>query len=100
ERSHEAGFVVASAHALIDASVIRDTLPRASDKGLGRGVVATPQGAPSDAGAILEIRSSVVAQSRSTGVWIGGSSATIESSVIDDTLPDERDQRHAARGGA
>ncbi len=79
------GVFVEGSEATVQSSVIRDTLPDATGSGLGIGVQADPDtGAPSS----LTLTTSLVEQSQQFGVAVTGSEATVQSSVIRDTLPD------------
>ena len=86
ERSHRLGVHVDGADAIVEASVVRDTFPTA--QGLsGRGLNVRGDedaGAPST----LLLKSSLVERSQLEGVFIEGANATIEASVVRDTVPD------------
>ncbi|WP_437985175.1 right-handed parallel beta-helix repeat-containing protein [Sorangium sp. So ce117] len=85
EQNHEAGVAVIGSDATIEASVVRATQPRA-DGNLGRGIHV--QKSP-DRGerASVTVRASLVEQNHGTGVFVHGSDATIEASVVRATQP-------------
>ena len=84
ERTGEMGIFVDGSEATIEASVVRDTqLDALGDS--GRGVNVQPrEGAP----ATLMMRTSLVETSRELGVFIAGSQATVEATLVRDTQPD------------
>jgi hypothetical protein len=84
ERNHEVGVYVAGHTVTIDASVIRDTLPGA-DGTSGRGVMCqlSTTGA---ARCNLQLSRSVIERNQGFGVYIGSSDATVETTVIRDTI--------------
>ncbi|MBI4703322.1 MAG: DUF1565 domain-containing protein [Deltaproteobacteria bacterium] len=91
EQSHEAGVYVAGSVATIEGTVVRTTLPEASDQPLGCGI--SVQARPYAGGrGTLVLRGSLVEHSRITGVHVSGSDATIEGSVVRATLPQASDQ--------
>lgn len=90
EQNRTHGVLVAGSDATIESTVVRGTQPQASDQASGRGI-----GIQGDAGqsARVTIRSSVVDQNCDVGVYISGSEATIESTVVRGTRPQASDQR-------
>ncbi|WP_434041434.1 hypothetical protein [Sorangium cellulosum] len=84
EQSHEVGVLVAGADATIDASVVRDTLPRSDGAG-GQGISVedTAPGGRAD----VTLRSSLVERNHGIGVFVAGSDATIDASVVRATQP-------------
>jgi hypothetical protein len=86
EQSSRAGVFVEGSAANIEASVVRDTRPDA--QGLhGRGVNVQPHPTTTSVPSMLVMRASVVEHSHELGVFISGSQATVEASVVRDTLP-------------
>jgi hypothetical protein len=82
--NRKVGVFVAGADALIEASVVQDTLPAAAGD-LGRGVQAQDHsGIRSD----LTVRGTVIRGNHNGGVLVYGSDATIEATVVSDTSPD------------
>jgi hypothetical protein len=86
EQNHEFGLFIAGSHATVDASVVRATLRNALEL-RGRGVHVQPDAATGALASLL-LTSSIVEQSHEAGVVILGSEATIETSVVRDTLAD------------
>jgi hypothetical protein len=80
------GLLFGGVDALVDACVVRDVLPRQSDQGFGFGVSAQPS-VTTGAGANVTLRGSVVARAREHGVYVFGSVATVEATVVRDTQP-------------
>jgi hypothetical protein len=89
--NRDVGIVAEGAAATIASSVVRDTLPRESDHGSGRGIGVQCDSDLSICG-LFELSSSVVVGNREIGVTTGGVEATITSSVVRDTLPQQSDQ--------
>jgi hypothetical protein len=89
EGSREVGVLVQGSDAILEATLVRDTRPQASDDTLGRGVEIED-----DAGgrANVTLRASVVEGSHELGVFVAGSDATIETTVVRDTQPRVTDQ--------
>jgi hypothetical protein len=86
ERSYEIGVFIEGSEATIEGSIVRDTQP--GSPGLtGRGVTAQV-GATTDAPSTLVLVSSLVEQSHQVGVYVAGSEATVEATVVRDTFPD------------
>ena len=84
ERSHEVGLAVIGSEAVIDGTVVRDSRPRPADGLFGRGIIvqlSTETYAPSQA----TISHSLVEGSHEAGIYVVGSNAVIEDSVIRDS---------------
>jgi hypothetical protein len=82
ERNHDVGVFVSGSTAVIEASVIRDTLP--DGNGFGRAVGTKPDtdtGMPSS----LTLRTSVVQRNREEALTISGTDALVEATVVSDT---------------
>jgi len=90
ERNQDAGVLVAGSSATIEGTVVRDTLPRQSDQGSGRGINAQPNPATGTP-AIVTVSTSRVERNHEVGVYVSGSTATIEGTVVRDTLPQQSD---------
>jgi len=93
ERSHGVGVLFGGSEATIEASIIRDTQPQASDQEFGRGIVIEKdrqQGQPAN----VTLRGSVIERNLDLGVFVFASNATIDGSAIRDTQPQASDQRH------
>ena len=85
-RNQELGVLVHGANAKVEASVIRDTQPDADGfKGRGMSVQNDPMTA---AGSTLVMQSSLVAQNHAIGIFVVGSEATLEASVVRATQPE------------
>jgi hypothetical protein len=87
ERSRTGGVYVSASDATVEASVVRDTLPRALDDRAGYGIELEPY----DAGSVpttLLARGSVIERSHSVGLLVASATATIESCIVRDTRPD------------
>lgn len=85
EQNQEIGVFVIRSDALIEASVVRGTIP--NDQGLlGRGIVV--QDHSSGARASATVRSSLVDQNQEIGVFVAGSDVLIEATMVRDTLFD------------
>jgi hypothetical protein len=94
-QNHETGFVVAGSDAVIDGSVVRDTLPQASDQDLGRGIVVQPvcgETCDPTTRATAAIARSLVARNHEFGVYVSGSDAALDASAVRATLPRAFDQ--------
>jgi hypothetical protein len=90
ERNDELGVLAAGSEVTVEASVIRDT--RGTVLGLGRGVLAQAD-ATTGTPATLVVRSSLVERSHDLGMFVSGSNATVEASVLRDTQPDAQGLR-------
>jgi hypothetical protein len=89
ERNFEIGVGAFGSDLTIEDSVVRDTAPRASDQTSGHGVQAQRTSQRSS----VTLRESVVERSHRLGVFIGGSDATIEGTIVRDTEPQASDQQ-------
>ncbi len=82
ERSHDIGIYASGSEATLENVVVRDTFPRQSDLGLGRGInIQTATGTPSTA----TITTSLVERSHDIGVLISGSEVTLRGVAIRQT---------------
>jgi len=87
EANPASGVYVAGADATVEASVIRDNESHTDLLLNGRGIHAQIDpwmGAPST----LVVRSSLVERNHDVGIVVAGSAATVETSIVRDTLPD------------
>ena len=85
ERNREVGVLAIGADGFLNGVLVRDTLP-SQKLATGRGVVA--QWDENGQRAVMTIRDSVVERSSSFGIFINGSDATIESSLVRETRAD------------
>jgi hypothetical protein len=85
ERNHDVGLFAAGADLLVDAVVVRDTLPRQVDSQSGRGIDLE---AATDTGqrVFATITRSLIERSRELGVYVNGSEVTLESVLVRETL--------------
>ncbi|MBI4705510.1 MAG: right-handed parallel beta-helix repeat-containing protein [Deltaproteobacteria bacterium] len=86
ERSLDAGVFVAASEAAIDATVIRDTSPNADQGERGSGI-AIQHSAATGAQADVRLSRSLLDRNHDLGVLVGASRATIEATVVRETLP-------------
>jgi len=80
ERSNSTGLTVSGSEAIVEDSVIRDT-----DAGRGVSVQGAPTG---DLRGRATITRSVLSNHREIALYVSGSDAVVEASVVRDTLPD------------
>jgi len=100
ERNHEHGVIIVGSDGLVEASVIRATLPRASDLFLGVGVSVQPSCVASATGQVCDpatrstatIRGSLVDQNHETGLYAMGADVIVETTVVRATAPRPADQ--------
>ena len=84
ERNVEDGIFVQGSEATLQACVVRDTQPNAGVLGRGINVRGDASGAPSR----LTVRQSLVESNRETGIFVAGSEAIVEASIVRDTAAD------------
>ncbi|MDC0685488.1 right-handed parallel beta-helix repeat-containing protein [Sorangium atrum] len=85
EKNHEGGVVVIDSDATIEATVVRATQPSADGEfGLGIGV---QDDVDTGERASVTVRASLVEQNHDVGVFVVGSDATIEATVVRATQP-------------
>lgn len=92
ERAHEVGLSVMGSDVTLDASVVRDTCSQQADQRLGRGINAQPNPLSGER-ANVTILGSLIERNREVAVAVIGSDATIEQSLIRDTLGRDLDGR-------
>jgi hypothetical protein len=83
--NRNAGVILFGSKGTLERVIIRDTQPRDADRETGVGLAAREWNKEP---ASLEVRDSVIANNRSIGVRLCGSKATLERSVVRDTLPE------------
>jgi hypothetical protein len=84
EKNHKLGVSILGADATIEATVVRSTLPAAEGTG-GRGIDVFDIGTNTRAN--VTIRACVIEKNHYVGVYVEGSDATIEATVVRSTLP-------------
>jgi hypothetical protein len=87
----EYGIVTYGHDAVISSTVVRDTQSRLRDGVSGRGIVALCNDTVNICGT-LTVTGSSVAGNRDVGIFSAGANVTINSTVIRDTLSQDRDQ--------
>jgi hypothetical protein len=97
EGNHEFGMYLSAADATVEGSVVRNTVPRASDSWFGRGIHITPSCLddicdPSTR-ANVTIRGTIVERNHESAVTVMGSDAVLETTVLRTTWPRVLDQR-------
>ncbi|KYF52068.1 hypothetical protein BE08_21325, partial [Sorangium cellulosum] len=85
DENHDLGVLVSGSDATIEATIVRGTRP-SSEGGLGRGV-EIHAGRDTFARATALLRSSLVEHNHDNGVFVAGSDATVEATVVRDTQP-------------
>jgi hypothetical protein len=85
ERNHDAGLTAISSDATVETTVIRDTKPKSDGEG-GHGI-RIRDNADTQERATLTLRTSVLEQNHEVGVYVIGSDADIEATVIRATQP-------------
>ena len=86
------GLSAESAKVTVERSVVRDTRARASDSGFGIGIQISMQQGKSQSSE-LTLRHSLVSGNRTTGLRVSSSRATVEFSVVRDTLEQTADKK-------
>ena len=96
EHNHHAGLLVVGADATVEGTVVRATMPQASDQRFGNGIVvqlACDQGlCDPTRRSTATIRGSLVEQNHHVGLLVAGSDVTVEGTVVRATLPQASDQ--------
>ncbi|AUX39976.1 uncharacterized protein SOCE26_013710 [Sorangium cellulosum] len=88
ERNHDIGVAVIGSVATIEATVIRGTQPRPDGRG-GPGI-GVMEDRETGERAIVTVRACLIEQNHKAGVFVSGSDATIEASVVRGTRPGEQ----------
>ncbi len=93
EQNYGLGVFVAGSDVTIEGTVVRTTLPRASDQTFGRGIniQVNPN---TGVRATVTLRASLLEQNHDLGMFVSGSDATIEGTVVRTTLPRAADQAY------
>jgi hypothetical protein len=100
QQNHKNALAVSGADATVDASVLRDTLPEASSQTGGRGM-NVEGGCTASSGDVVcdpalasrvTLRGSLVDNNHDVGLFISGSEATVETTVVRGTMPQPADQ--------
>ncbi|WP_437501078.1 right-handed parallel beta-helix repeat-containing protein [Sorangium sp. So ce1099] len=85
EQNHEVGVLVHGSDAAVEATVVRDTQPSAAGaRGWGIGV---QDSAAASERATVSVRDCVIEQNHEVGVYVYGSDAAIDASVVRNTRP-------------
>jgi hypothetical protein len=84
-RNHDVGLFVRGSEATIEATVVRDTL--SSDPAEGGRAIGVQYDPPTGAPASTTVRSSLLERGSGGGMLVAGSDATLESTVVRNTLP-------------
>ena len=88
ERSHEFGIFVGGSEATITRSVVRDIAARPADGGGGVGI-AVQRSFETGGGATATVADTTVERCQQSGLSVLGATASFESVVVRDALPDE-----------
>jgi hypothetical protein len=86
EAAGDTGAFIGAAATTIEATVVRGTRAKPSAPGSGRGIVAGDRPETAQR-ATVTVRSSLVENNTDLGVFVWGSDATIEATVVRDTQP-------------
>jgi hypothetical protein len=86
DESRTIGVAVVGAEATIEATMVRDTQPRASDQAFGRGI-SVELGYDSARGSTATIRGVRIERSHELGLMVVGSEADIDAAHVRDTRP-------------
>jgi hypothetical protein len=90
QENHEVGLLVGASDATIESTVVRGTLPRASDQIAGRGIDITllcpPSGCVAGARGRATVTSSLIDRNHDLGLHIAGSDAEVDAVVVRQTL--------------
>jgi len=92
ENNHDTGVAISGSDALLEAVVVRGTLPQPGDLMFGRGVSVSYQPVPPKHG-VLVLRGSLVEQNHDVGVFAQGASATIDGTLVRDIMPQALDNK-------
>jgi len=91
EQNGHVGVFLSGLDATIEGTVVRNTLPQTSDQALGRGINIQYDSDTAERASVT-IRASLLEQNHDIGVYVAGSDATIEGTVVRTTLPEASDQ--------
>ncbi len=91
EQNRHAGVVVVGSDAIIEATEVRSTLNNGQESGIYDGVgISITDSVDTNARANVTVRACLFEQNRSVGVFVEGSDATIEATVVRSTLPNSK----------
>ena len=90
ELAHEGGIHVSGAALTLERSVVRGTVPQGA---YGRGLNIQDRPATTQRSSLI-LRASVIEQNQGVGVYVRGSDALIEETVVRDTVPGATDPGH------
>ncbi|MBW2457203.1 MAG: right-handed parallel beta-helix repeat-containing protein [Deltaproteobacteria bacterium] len=88
--NHEVGLFVAGSDALVESTILRNTLPSADDAKRGRGI-SLQDGLAAPDPATLALRTSVLTHNHEGAVTAQGAVIDVESSRLEDTQPQASD---------
>lgn len=98
EDNHEIGVHITGSDGLVEGSVVRATWPEAAASAAGFGIrvemSCVPVGCDAAFASTATIRGSLVERNHDIGIVVMGSSATIESTTVRETIPRATDQAH------
>ncbi len=86
ERSTTGGVQIVGSEVVMERVVIRDSAPRPSDGMFGRGLSVEPE-------SVVQLSDAFIEQSFDTGIYLAGSQATIERTVVRVTSSQQSDGR-------
>jgi hypothetical protein len=95
EGNRLAGVTVLGSDTTIETTIVRETQAQASDQQGGAGVVIVDDQA-TGLRSTANVRDSVVERNRDIGIFVLGSDATIEATVVRETRPRASDQKSGA----
>lgn len=90
EQNEHVGIGVNSAKAFVTTTVVRDTLPRATDQLFGHGILVGGEAT----GPLLTLEKSVLERNRTSGLWVTGAEVVVDATTVRDTLPRMADKEH------
>ncbi len=85
ERNQVVGVFLEGSDGELEATLVRGTLPRASDRHLGLGVQAGTPGSTPSTQSTLTMRGCAILGNRSTGILVDDGQADIEATVVEAT---------------
>jgi hypothetical protein len=85
DNNHYFGIGVGGAPARIERTVVRGTLPAASDNSAGRGVIVQPHPTSGERG-VLTMSAALVTNNYATGIHVFGSDASVDRTVVRGTI--------------
>ena len=91
ERTHTEGLLIAGSDVVLEALVVRDTMPRATNQEFGRGIGIEPN-PQSSAPSLVEIRQALIERNHEQGIYASFGEVHVASAWIRDTVPRASDQ--------